>query len=453
MAQRTDIPISELLLDQRNARLGDEQSSQQATIHALATLQGRRLVKLAESIVAKGLDPAQLFSVVPTPDKKRRYIVLEGNRRTLALKALETPTIVQSALSVGDFKKMVTLSEKFVKDPIDTVHCVLYEPGEQSRASEFVVGRHGGAQDGVGLVEWDSDEKDRYRARHGGSSTRALSGQVIDFLEEIDGPPTSKTKIATNVQRLVGSTEVREKLGLSVSEKQLISSYPKEEIAKALRKITDDLRNKRITVPDIYNDKLRQAYIDKFSRDELPDPATKLPAPVKLSDLPKGNAAPAAATPPTPKKTKAKPKPQRTSVAASDAKINPSAPRTNDVYQELVTMNADTLPNAASVLFRVFVELSVDDYLVRHQLMDENARRNTPLAKRLKCVNDHLLQSSGIPKQLHDVVELVANNQHGLAASMLTFNQYVHNSYAFPKPGELRTSWDELQPFLEAVWK
>lgn len=453
MAQRTDIPVSELLLDQQNARLGDEQPTQQATVHALASQQGRRLVRLAESIVTKGLDPAQLFSVVPTPDKKRRYIVLEGNRRTLALKALETPTIVQSALGAGDFKKMVALSERFLKDPIEVVHCVLYEPGEQPTASEFVIGRHGGAQDGVGLVEWDSDEKDRYRSRHGGASVRALSGQVIDFLEELDGATDSTTKIATNVQRLVGSREVRRKLGLNVVDKQLVSDYPKDEIAKALRKIADDLRSKRITVPNIYDDKARQAYVDNFTVEELPDPATKLAAPVKLTDLPKGNAAPVSPAPPSPKKPKPKAKPQRTSVATSDAKINPSAPRTNNVYQELVTLNADTYPNAASVLFRVFVELSVDDYIVKHSLMDEETRRKTPLAKRLKDVNDHLFQASGVPKQLHAVVELIANNKHGLAASLVTFNQYVHNSFSFPKPSELRTSWDELQPFLEAVWK
>jgi hypothetical protein len=454
MVQRTDIPVSELLLDRKNARLGEEQETQQATINALATQQGRRLVRLAESIVAKKLDPAQLFSVVRTTDKKPRYIVLEGNRRTLALKALETPTIVQAAMAASDFKKLLTLSEKFQKDPIESVYCVLYEPGEEPTATDFVMGRHGGAQDGVGLVEWDSDEKDRFRARHGGSSVRNYSGQVIDFLAEIDGVSDSKTKIATNVGRLMGSVGVREALGLTVVNKQLVSSYPKDEIAKALRKIADDLRSKRITVPDIYDDKLRQKYIATFSVDEMPDPATKLAAPVALTDLPKGNAAPAAAaTKGTTVTKKPKKKPQRVAVAASDAKINPSAPRTNDVYQELVTLDADRYPNSASVLFRVFVELSVDEYVSKHELMSYDASLNTPLAKRLKEVNDHLFKSGAIPKGLHSVVQLVANNKHGLAASMVTFNQYVHNSYAFPKPSELRTTWDELQPFLEAVWK
>ncbi len=453
MAQRTDIPVSELLLDKRNARLGDEIETQQATIHALAAHQGRRLVKLAESIVDRGLDPAQLFSVMRTTDKKPRYVVLEGNRRTLALKALETPTIVQASLAPTDFKKLSALSEKYLQDPIDSVHCVLYEPGETPTANKFVMSRHGGAQDGVGLVEWGAEEKDRFRARHGGDDVRSYSGQVIDFLTEVDGASDSTTKIATNVQRLIGSKHVRERLGITVVNKQLVSSYPKDEIAKALRKMVSDLRTKTITVPNIYDDELRRVYLETFDESELPDPSTKLAAPVRLIDLPKGDEAPTVSTQTSPKKPKAKTKPPRVTVAASDAKINPSAPRTNDVYQELVTLNADKHPNAASVLFRVFVELSVDDYVARHNLMTHDDSLKTPLAKRLKDVNDHLYKAGSIPKGLYSVVQLIANNKHGLAASMVTFNQYVHNAYAFPKPSELRTSWDEMQPFLEAVWK
>lgn len=158
MPRLSPISVSDLLLDQKNARLGEEQSSQQATIHALAHQQGKRLLKLAESIVERGLDIAQPFTVVATRDKKRGYTVLEGNRRTLALKALETPTIVQSALAPGDFKKLNALALRFADNRIEEVQCALYEPQEEEQAIAFVISRHGGAQEGAGLVEWDSDE-------------------------------------------------------------------------------------------------------------------------------------------------------------------------------------------------------------------------------------------------------------------------------------------------------
>lgn len=452
MPRLIPIPVSELLLDQKNARLGDEQPGQQATIHALAEQQGRRLVKLAESIVTNGLDPAQLFSVIPTTDKKRGYIVLEGNRRTLALKALETPTIVQSALSTTDFKKLLALADRFAAAPIEQVQCVLYEPEEETRANDFVMSRHGGAQEGVGLVEWDSDEKDRFRVRHGDTTVRAYSGQVLDFINDIDGPSESKARISTTLQRILKSKAVQAKLGIEAVDGELVSRYPVGEVAKGLRKIVDDLRSQRIRVPNVYHEADRENYISTFTADELPDPATKLDAPARLADLPKGQTTTVTPKPKQPR-AKTKTKPPRTSVAASDAKINPTPARLNTIYNELVTLSADNYPNAGSVLFRVFVELSVDDYIGRHQLMSEDERRNTPLAKRMKKVNDHLLRAGVIPKGLHTAVEQVANSQHGLAAGVVTLNQYVHNGYSFPKPSELRTSWDELQPFMEAIWK
>lgn len=297
MPRLSPIPVSDLLLDQKNARLGDEQASQQATIHALAKQQGRRLVKLAESIVESGLDIAQPLTVVATGDKKRGYVVLEGNRRTLALKALETPTIVQSALAPGDFKKLVALSARFASDPVEEVECALYETQEEPQAIAFVISRHGGAQDGAGLVEWDSDEKDRFLARHGATARRAYSGQVLEFVDEVDGPSASKTRISTTLQRLLNSSKIRDKLGLEVVDGELVSQYPKAEVAKGLRKIVDDLRSQRMRVPDLYDDKQRQAYIATFTADELPDTNSKMTSPARLSELPKGNVTPVAPKP------------------------------------------------------------------------------------------------------------------------------------------------------------
>lgn len=449
MPRRVDVPVADMLLDPANARLGQEQPSQQATAVALAKQQGRRLVKLAESITEKGLDPAQLPVVVATTDRRRKYKVIEGNRRMLALKALDTPSLIQSALAPVDFKKLTALSLKFASDPLDEVMCVLFDADEEAAAYEWVLSRHNGAQEGAGLVEWDSDEKDRFAARHGAKGTRNYAGQAIDFLNQIDGASASGTKIATNVQRLLKSEYVREKLGLDRINGELVSYYPTDEIAKGLRKIAEDLRSQAIKVPDIYDDKRRREYVDGFTRTHLPKKSAKLKDPVKLTDLPSGKASPVKPR----KKPRPKPKPPRTTVAPSDSQLNPGPPRINEIYNELVSLSAETHPNAGSVLLRVFLELTVDDYLDTHTLMAESTRRSTPLAKRLKTVAQHLEKTGAINAQLRQAIEKVADSRHGLAASIPTFNAYVHNKYVFPKPSELRTSWDELQPFLEEIWK
>lgn len=84
MYQTVPIPLTDLLLDMSNARLGEEQSSQQQVYLTLGKQQGKRLISLAEDIIANGTDPTNLPAVVATDDRRRRYKVIEGNRRVLA---------------------------------------------------------------------------------------------------------------------------------------------------------------------------------------------------------------------------------------------------------------------------------------------------------------------------------------------------------------------------------
>lgn len=112
----------------------------------------------------------------------------------------------------------------------------------------------------------------------------------------------------------------------------------------------------------------------------------------------------------------------------------------------------DQYANACSVLLRVFLELSVDHYLMQNNLMTEAERRSNNLAKRIKRVSADLLAKNKINAQLETAIQKVADSQFIVAASTVTFNQYVHNQYVLPKPTELRVAWDELQPFMEALW-
>jgi hypothetical protein len=55
MAERVDIALADLIVDVRNARLKDEQPSEQAALLAMARQQKRFLLDLAADIVEHGL--------------------------------------------------------------------------------------------------------------------------------------------------------------------------------------------------------------------------------------------------------------------------------------------------------------------------------------------------------------------------------------------------------------
>ena len=375
--------------------------------------------------------------------------VLEGNRRVLALKMLDTPSIVASVFAPGEQTKLNGLAARYAEEPIDPVKCVLFDA--EKEAEHWIELRHTGMNEGAGLVEWDAVERDRFRARQG---TRKPRGQVLDFVEKHGTlsaeARVSKVKVLSNVERLVNSPSVREKLGLDLVDGQIVSWYPTKEIAKGLSRMVDDLKTSKVKVNDIYYEPDRKAYVSRFRAPHKPDPTKKLKAPIALDDLSAGRATPTPLPAKAPaRRKKAQP---RASIVPSNCKINPTPPRINAIYNELDSLNVDQYPNACAVLLRVFLELSVDHYVLQNGVMTEAVRANTALAKRMKEAVDELRRSGKVVEQVKKAVYKIANTQHVIAASTLTFNQYVHNQYVYPKPSELRTAWDELQPFLEALW-
>jgi hypothetical protein len=449
VAEDVDIPLVDLLLDLENPRLEQTASSQQDVALELARQQGDRVVKLAEDIVNKGLDPTTRTAVVATGDARKRYRVLEGNRRILAIRALETPSLVAPALTTWGNRRLTELSKKYEQNPIDPVPCVLFANEEDAR--HWVELRHTGANEGVGLVEWGSAEKDRYHARHAG--TRRPAGQVLEFVEKhgtlSDEAKQSRARIITNVERMLETTKAREKLGLDLRDNQVVSLYPPEELAPALTHFVEDLKMKRLGVPQLYTVEDRTKYVEGLPK--LPRASKRLSKPVLLDDLTAGTVSPPSA--PAPRTRRRKRVVVRTTVIPSTAALNVTPPRINVVYNELLSLNAEYYPNACSVLLRVFIELTVDHYLDDRNLMTDAQIRNTNLAKRLKTVVKHLEKQGTIPAKLATAMEAYAdNNRSVIGATIPTFNLYVHNQFVFPRATDLYTTWDELAPMMEKLW-
>ncbi|NED54620.1 hypothetical protein G3I24_27460 [Micromonospora aurantiaca] len=508
------IAVSRLLLDQSNARLGDEQPSQQAAQLALAQLLGPQLLEIAQDIVDRGLDPTTLIAVTPEGAPPGRFRVIEGNRRLLALRALDTPAIVDPAFSTVRRKKFASLAATFRADPIASVSCVVFDAEEEAR--HWIVLRHTGANGGVGLVEWDTNEQDRYKSRHGDVTDRREAGQIIDFVSKVRPPRPGDKRIFTTLQRVIATPVVREKLGIGISGGKVYSYFPGHEVVKGLGAVVEDLRTGHVKVKDVYYEEERVEYVGGFGLEKLPDPQTRLPEPVLLSALSPSPPA-AAGTVPAPRQgeppvdypgssadtdvatgesggggqaddgsgdvdgesrapatggsspnpqlalggsaaqpltrpSRVKPPRPRATTIPKSCVLWIKQPRINAIYIELTRLEVEQFVNACAVLLRVFLELSVDHHIDLHSVMSEEQRRSTPLAKRLKELAAHLRGLGVLSEQLEKAVIKVADGKGLLGTSTVTFNQYVHNQYAYPSPSELRNAWDELQPMMTALW-
>lgn len=449
VSEIVDVAVSDLLLDQANPRLGDTPASQQDVYTELAKHEGRYLLNLAEDIVKHGLDPTNLPTVVPTGDRHKRYRVVEGNRRVLALKALETPSIVSHVFKGAELKRINRLSARYMEDPLITIKCVLFEEADASLHWIFL--RHTGLNDGVGLHGWGADEQDRFQARHSG--VRKPAGQILDFVEGYgalsDEAKRSNLKILTNIERLLVGRAARDALGIDVVDGEVVSLFSMQEVAKGLTHVVDDLKCKRANVKDVYHAEDREMYIKAIPRARLPK-GKKLPEAVRLSDLAAGKSTPA---PKPPRRRQPRPKLERTAIIPSTSALNISTPRINKIYNELLTLNVESYPNAGAVLLRVFLELTTDHGLDVDGVMPEQKRRNTPLAGRMKALADHYSNANRISDQLRKAVHSIADRGQGpINASTMTMNQYVHNPHVHPTSAELRAAWDQMEPFLEKVW-
>jgi hypothetical protein len=446
MAETVSISLSDLLLDGGNPRLVTEQTGQQETALSLARQQGERLVRLADDIVKHGTDPTALVAVVAVGDTRKRYKVIEGNRRVLALKALETPSLVSPGLAPKDARRLAKLSADFSRAPVEQVSCVLFKSEDDAR--HWIELRHTGPNQGRGLVDWGSEEKDRFNARHSGA--RGPAGQVLEFVS-VRGNLSSEAQasrrgVLTLLQRLLSSPEVRERIGIDVIRGEVVALYNRDAVAKSLSYVVDQLKTGKVTVPEVYHAKQRKEYAAAMPRSVVPKRKDRLSAPATLAGLTAGRTTPASGQP---RKRSRRQRQTRATVIPKSAALDVTPPRINAIYNELLTLTADQYPNACSVLLRVFIELSIDHFIDDRKL---KRRKNDPLAARLKMVAAQLKSEGAIPENLRKAVEQIANGPSPLAPGMSTFNQYVHNQYTHPKPSELYAAWNELQPFMEKVW-
>ncbi len=438
MTEIVDIPTIDLLLDGGNPRLETEQAGQQETALSLAAQQGERIVKLAGDIVQHGTDPTTLTAVVAVGDTHKRYKVIEGNRRVLALKALETPSLIAPALSQRDQRKLAKLSSEYAKNPLEELSCVLFKTEDDAR--HWIELRHTGQNGGRGLVDWEADEKDRFNARHAGS--RKPAGQVIDFVDKHGSlsaqAQASKQKIFTSLERLLSSPEARQKLGIDVVNSEVVALHKPDAVAKSLSHVVDDLKTGRVTVPDLYTAEDRRNYATQLPKSVTPAKRSALSQPVSLAGLTAGRTTPAATK--ATKRTRTK-SASRTAVIPTRAKLNVTPPRIVAIYNELLSMSAHQYPNACAVLLRVFIELGVDHYVAEQKI---TVVSSDPLAKRLKAVAKKLYAEKSMSKDLKKAIEQIADGPSLVAPGISTFHQYVHNPHTHPKAPELFAASDRF---------
>lgn len=224
------IEVDRVFLNLQNPR-HETFDSQDEVIDFLCTHE--YVYELAKDLTRVGLNPLELFALLPSPTKGRRitYVVGEGNRRLCALMLLNDPDLAPPQ----ERKKYRELTASW--KPIPEIFAIVFE--NQEDVDQWIERIHGGLQGGIGRKSWNSEQKTRFS----GDRKNIVAQRILDYAEnrKMIAPADRKGKITT-AQRFLSNVTFREALGVDASNLEDICRIRTEEdFDKSVKTFVDDL--------------------------------------------------------------------------------------------------------------------------------------------------------------------------------------------------------------------
>lgn len=437
------VPVTKLDFDLNNPRF-PPQTSQREALDKILLDSPAKTVKLAEHITTNGQNPIDLLAVYETDG--RRYVVVEGNRRTAVLKILSKPVMLDS-LPAGPgvqafVKKMKQLAAKN-KHEVSKVNVVSFATRDE--ANVWILLKHTGENEGAGTVPWDGTQKARFRKGDVGLN-------LLDFGKE-NGWFTEDELTArgpfpiTTFNRLLGDPAVRAAMGIEKSGDRVESLVPVEELEKVVTRVVQDIAKGEWNVTKLKSKAQRQAYLDQLPKSVLPK--TQAVGGPWTVDL---DVAPAVVSPPPTARVREKSLTRKTLIPKTFViSTSDASPRLATIYRELKALQVDKNKNAVAVLLRVFIELCLDDYIPREKvtIIRKDAKRTT-LGDKVNSAAAHLKKANKLNKNQENAAERLVGDGTD-PNSITTLHAFVHSRHASPLPSELLTIWDNIADFMRLI--
>lgn len=467
--QSKTLPVASLHLDSKNPRLGRETAARAPREIIQHLFEHDKALEVAQSIVSRGYFPNEPLLAVR---EDNGYVVVEGNRRLAALKALREPGLLDGNIarqverlarrlidlqSIAKVPVVIAPTRRMTDRQIAGKHVgtpVLAWRAE-NRASFILEKLEEGYDNKELLDELGFSLADIQKARQ----TRAIAemARSLPLADEIKAKlENRRSKVFTTLGRVIDSTVGREFLHVAPDvDHGLKGSTTKAEFSKGFSKlVTDVALGKQSSRTLNTNDDIRN-YFTSWSPAERPAKkrGTFVPAYLISGKSVASNA-----------QTEAKKESSRTkrispTVLPSDFKVRFGSDRLVDIRRELVKLRRDKNPNAGAVLLRVFFELAVFDYLGRtgdlakttSRLRAKNKLRyDTPTLKQLipdlmETVKRRLSKSDA------DIVEKAVRHDPAAPFTISDLHSFVHHSGEWPGERDIQQFWLRTEPLFRIM--
>ena len=422
------IRLNALVVNRANDRHG-ELENETAAIAWLFKERETHMKNLTKDIVEEG----EVYEVPLVSPEGAKFVVFDGNRRVTCLKLLAEPRRAPTVELQAFFTE---LKGKWSGIFPEEIECQV--EADRDRIDEILYRRHTGSQNGVGQSTWDDRMKNTFVSRTGKGSGMSVADEIERLLGAADLLPTKRQIPRSTMNRLLSAEPFRNRLGISVTKGKFEFTHKEDVVLKALARVADDMANRRLVLGKIWDVDGKQAYLDKLDGEGV------LP---RASDVVSGSSSKPSKTKPAKAKptTVAKPTPQTTLIPQTEYGIAwpGRLRRHHEIWEELqFHLLLAKHPNAISVLFRVLLELSVENYISQTGLVvqdnDKLASRVIKVGKDLKAKGKLDAKGLGVLTKFQQSDKLVSAD---------TLNRYVHSPNFTPSPDHLTAMWDNLSEF------
>lgn len=442
------LKIDSLELDLENPRI-TLASDQRDAMQKILIEQGAKLINLAESIAENGLNPMDRFLIVRSP-RAGKFIVLEGNRRLLALKLLKGAVLVNDLeISVAYRKRLLTAGKLFKAASVEPLDC--FEVADRAEGVDWIVRRHTGENSGRGIVSWSGLAGARFRGRDPGLQALDFVLEHGDLADELKEQIAAKFPIST-LERVLATPTVRHAIGFDIRNNKLETELPAAEALKPLKRLVVDLATNAINVSHVKTKRQQEEYVSKLKTADRPDLTKRTGTASSIDSLTQRDFTPAPGTA-TKKARLARSGPRRT-VIPKNCRLNVSNNKILEIYSELRRLQLSKYPHAIAVLLRVFLETSVDHYLksvnIPLNYLTPGGSKDKSLRKKVEESIDDMVTKGAPKKDFLGATKGLSDVNHPFSPDIL--HAYIHSGFYTPTERDLTAAWDNGQPLFERIW-
>lgn len=425
------LKISQLIVNPENYRF-DPVDTQEQAIDEMLEKKGGEIANLAEHILGYGFDKSKDLRVL---QKGSSYLVLDGNRRIAAAKCLIDPSLIKNKTLKSKFNKILSNSKK--KPPIE-VDCYVYKNEED--AALWIRLDHTGKNDGIGQDPWGPAEQDRFDYKFGGKKSPAT--QLVDLYTLKTGKSinTKALKIST-INRLVSNPESRSYLGIDIPRGEISLLTDEQEVISRLSMLFKKVIDDNVPVSEVYRAPQAASFMKDLFGDK-PQMTKQASATTSVeSDAAKKRVFPKSTT--------------RPHLIPKDCVLRIKPQKINNIYRELrddliLDNTPRATPNAVGVLFRVFLEVSLDYFA--EKICGKKFKSDETINQKINfvtgCMEGNKLATG---TQLKNISATSSARMTDIL-HIQRFHEYVHSATVQPDSSTLKAKWDRLQEFFEILW-